>query len=419
MRKAVVFWVRKMGWLPVALMLAGLAVACSGPPTAGPATPTAFQLQALTAATDTDPTAPDLPATPSPTSPEPAQTPLPTVPGSASELPGAQLPPGFSILKFAELDRPTALAFDPMGRMLAASLDGRIYLLEDLDSDGHAETSRLFASGFPTPLGVAVHPENGEVFISYQGAIARLRDRDGDGSADESADLFAGLPFGRHQNNNLKFGPDGWLYMGVGSTCDVCFEADARSATIMRFQVETLQTEVVATGLRNPFDLAFHPRTGDLFATENGRDDLGMEAPLEELNRIVPGGNYGFPGCWDGHDQSGCAESQAPLAFFESHSSANGIDFNRAGPFPPLYHGDAFVAIFGSFLKPGVQTGIQRVVLAREGESIIAEPEWFARFPPGVMPLPLVFGPDGALYVGDHTGDAVYRISYGLPEARR
>jgi hypothetical protein len=66
-------------------------------------------------------------------------------------------------------------------------------------------------------------------------------------------------------------------------------------------------------------------------------------------------------------------------------------------------------------LKTGVQTGIQKVVLQSNGESYTTEASWFIRFPTGVMPLPLLFGPDGALYVGDYVNDAIYRISYGVP----
>jgi glucose/arabinose dehydrogenase len=183
----------------------------------------------------------------------------------------------------------------------------------------------------------------------------------------------------------------------------------------MRFNVDTLTSEVFATGMRNPFDLAFHPATGELFATDNGRDDLGLGAPQEELNRIVEGGDYGFPGCWDQHDQSGCENMIPPVAFFESHSSANGLDFDPGGGFPEEYTGNAFVSIFGSFLKPNVSTGVQRVVLGPAGGTYTSETSWFVRFPAGVMPLPLLFGPDGALYVGDYLNDAVYRISYGLP----
>jgi hypothetical protein len=74
------------------------------------------------------------------------------------------------------------------------------------------------------------------------------------------------------------------------------------------------------------------------------------------------------------------------------------------------------VSIFGSWLKPNVQTGIQRVILHPSAKTYTGEATWFIRFPAGVMPLPLLFGPDGALYVGDYIGDVIYRISYGIPE---
>lgn len=92
-----------------------------------------------------------------------------------------------------------------------------------------------------------------------------------------------------------------------------------------------------------------------------------------------------------------------------------GVEIYGGQSFPAEYGGNAFVTIFGSWLKPNVQTGIQRVEFIPDGNSYDGETSWFVLFPEGVMPLPLVFGPDGALYVGDYVNDAIYRISYGLP----
>ncbi|HJS19959.1 MAG TPA: PQQ-dependent sugar dehydrogenase [Anaerolineales bacterium] len=342
------------------------------------------------------------------------QTPVPTIPASVVEMDGAQIPPGFSLIKFADLYRPTGIAFDPQGRIYVTSQDGNVYLLTDEDNDGRADTRANFAVGYNFPLGVAVHPSSGDVYLSYQGAIVVLTDSNGDNRADQERILVDDLPVGNHQNDHPEFGPDGWLYVGVGSTCDACEDADPRSAAILRFNVETGQSEVFATGLRNPFDIAFHPETGELFATDNGRDDLGMDSPFEELNHIVQGGDYGYPNCWNEQDQPGCESTLPPVAFFESHSSANGVDIYGGGTFPEEYVGNAFVSIFGSWLKTGVQTGIQRVVFSPNENTYITETSWFARFPQGVMPLPLVFGPDDALYVGDYINDAIYRISYGM-----
>lgn len=339
--------------------------------------------------------------------------PTPTVPESVVELDGAELPPGFSLIKFADLPRATAFTFDSAGKMYVTSQDGNVYILTDEDQDGGADSTARFASGYVFPLGVAVHEPTGDVYISHQGVISVLRDTNGDGSADDERVLAGDLPFGKHQNDNLEFGPDGLLYIGVGSTCDACDDTHPLAASILRFNVDTGESEIVATGMRNPYDIAFEPGTGELYATDNGRDDLGMEAPFEELNHIVQGGDYGYPSCWNEHDQPGCENSIAPVAFFEAHSSANGVDFYDGQNFPADYRGNAFVSIFGSWLKSGVQTGIQRVVLNADGES--SETSWFVRFPTGVMPLPVIFGPDDALYVGDYINGVIYRISYGLP----
>lgn len=342
-------------------------------------------------------------------------TAAPTVPASTVELEGTELPAGFSLIKFADLYRPTAFAFDARRKMYVTSQDGNVYLLQDSDQDGRADSQITFSSGYDFPLGVAIHHPTGDVYISHQGKITVLSDTDDDGKADRESVLADDLPFDIHMNNNLEFGPDGWLYIGVGSACKACYDSDPRSATILRFNIETGEGEIYAKGLRNPFDIAFHPETGDLFATDNGRDDLGMDAPFEELNHIVQNGDYGYPDCWNEQDIPGCEETIPAVAFFEAHSSADGLDFYSGETFPAEYRGNAFVSIFGSWLKPNVQTGIQRVVLRPSAGTYAGEASWFVRFPAGVMPLPLLSGPDGALYIGDYVNDAIYRISYGLP----
>lgn len=377
------------------------ATSTTAPPTLAPTT-TSFP---------TDTPLPEVTATETP-----APTPNPTIPASVVELKGAEAPAGFSLIKFADLYRPTAFAFDERGRMYVTSQDGNVYVLRDEDHDGRADSRSTFATGYYFPVGVAVHDATGDVYVSYQGAITVLTDTNGDERSDEERIFTGDLPTGKHQNDNLKFGPDGKLYIGVGSTCDACQDSDPRSASILRFNVETGESEIVATGMRNPYDLAFEPNTSELFATDNGRDDLGMDVPFEELNHIVQGGNFGYPNCWNEQTAPGCEDTIPAVAFFEPHSSADGLDFYNGKTFPAEYRGNAFVSIFGSWLKPNVQTGIQRVVLAKNGDRYQGQTSWFIRFPQGSMPLPVLFGPDDALYVGDYINDAIYRISYGLPE---
>ena len=370
--------------------------------------PVASSLAAVTLAKPTDTHRPQLTSTTVPIS-------SPTVPASVIELEGAELLPGFSIIKFTEVYRPTAFTFDQQGQLYVTSTDSKIYLIKDLNHDGRADSHSIFAAGYYLPLGITIHQTTGDVFVSHQGGISVLSDTDGDDKADTNKVLVNNLPTDLHQNDNLKFGPDGWLYMGLGSTCDACKDYDPRNAALLRFNVETGASEIFATGMRNPYDIAFHPVTGDLFATDNGRDDLGMDVPFEELNHIVQGGNYGFPNCWNEQDQGGCEKTISAVAFFEAHSSANGLDFYNGNRFPAEFRGNAFVSIFGSWLKPGVQTGIQRVILTPAGETYTGDNSWFVQFPEGIMPLPLLFGPEDALYVGDYINNVIYRISYGIP----
>lgn len=342
-------------------------------------------------------------------------SPTPTLPASVVELAGAEVQPGFSLTKFADLPRPTAFAFDTAGRLYVTSQDGNIYRLTDENKDGRADSTFTFASGYTFPLGIAVQNSTGDVYLSYQGVISVLSDGNGDGSADQERILAGDLPFGEHQNDNLQFGPDGWLYVGVGSACDACQDSNPLSASILRINVETREKQIFATGLRNPYGIAFDPQTGQLFATDNGRDKLGMDTPFEELNHIVQGGDYGYPNCWNEQNQPGCENTIPAIAFFEAHSSADGLAIYDGQNFPAEYRGNAFVSIFGSWLKPDVQTGIQRVILVPKGNTYSTETSWFVRFPQGVMPLPVTVGPEGALYIGDYINGAIYRLSYGTP----
>ena len=110
-----------------------------------------------------------------------------------------------------------------------------------------------------------------------------------------------------------------------------------------------------ATGLRNPYGLAFHG--ADLLVTDNGRDDLGETRPPEELDAFDPAGgvaDFGFPRCSAGGD--GARAAIAPIATFPAHASTDGLAVK--GDF-------AYVAQNGSTIrKHPVGNDVQRVDLA-------------------------------------------------------
>src|SRR5687767_1199552 len=191
--------------------------------------------------------------------------------------PELRVPPGYSTVRYASgLTRPTAMAFGPDGRLYVAQETGQIVV-----AGAGSVKPRVLARGFDELLGLAWSGRR--LFVSSRGRLdslelvgKTLRSR---------RTLLRGLPNGRHQQNDVVVGTDGRLYFGSGSTCDVCRERDARSATILSVRPSGRDLRVVATGLRNPYGLAFQPGTGRLYATVNGRDDLGEE-PAEMLVQV-------------------------------------------------------------------------------------------------------------------------------------
>ncbi len=403
--------------LVLILVLVSVA-ACAQPFTPlGTATPPPLPSQLPTLTQTPIPTATLIPtdtATPQPTL-------TPTIPtNTVVEL--GTLPPGFSLTVYGEVYRPTSLAFGPDGRLYAASADGNIYALADKDGDRRAETRTIFATNFSIPLGLLWI--GNDLYISYTENVALARDTDDNGVSDEWVSILANLPTGLHQNDGLALGSDGYIYMGLGSTCDACIERSQYSASILRFRPDGTELSIVASGFRNPYDVAFNS-AGDLFATDNGRDALGDDLPPEELNNVRRGGFYGWPDCWEEAIvpvappiptlAPHCTDQTHAVARFTAHSSADGLAIYNGDSFPSQFRDNAFVAIFGSYLLPDIERGIMRVQLSKDGTGYTGQADWFLRLGVSGRPLDVTVGPEGGLYVGDYEAGVVYRIVYGAP----
>jgi glucose/arabinose dehydrogenase len=254
--------------------------------------------------------------------------------------------PEFAASAFAG---PTAMAFDSRGRLFVGTYSGKILILLDNNDDGRMDQVKTFATGISIPLGLLFGPNN-ELYVSSNilrgdGRILRLRDTNGDDVMDEQTVILGGLPSaGDHQTNRLRFGKDGLLYVGQGSATDAGTakeiglpEEGPLNAAILRFNVNAQNPtpEVFATGLRNPFGMAFHPENGELFATDGGSGEIcqGFNcpedvSPPEEVNWVVQGGNYGFPQCEGTPDgRPGCGGVRSPIQQFNRHLTPTSLAF--------------------------------------------------------------------------------------------
>ncbi|MBL8045078.1 MAG: PQQ-dependent sugar dehydrogenase [Anaerolineales bacterium] len=354
--------------------------------------------------------------TPRPASFTATPVPSPTIPANTLVERG-ELPPGFSLIIYAEVPGPTSLTFGPDGRLYVASTNQVVYALADNDGDRRAEERRVFARNVPIPLGLLWVED--QLYISFNadgdGRVAFVRDTNSDGVGERLNEVLRGLPAsGRHQNDGMALGADGYIYLGMGSACDACREPDNRSASILRFRPDGKELSVFARGLRNPYDVAFNT-AGDLFATDNGRDDLGQTAPVEELNWIVADGDYGYPNCYEGADEEQCLDKTEAVATFAARSSANGLVFYSGTNFPAEYQDNAFVAVLGSYVYPELQRGLQRVILEKANGAYTARTEWFLQFTGVGRVLDVTVGPDGGLYAADYEQGLIYRIVWGAP----
>ena len=338
--------------------------------------------------------------------PVPPPTPLPdTLLHSAGA--GLHLPDGFVGEVWLEgIRSPTAFAWDDQDRLYIATQGGDILRVNDAVTGEPPTDVVAIAGGIAFPLGLAFL--DAALYISSRGEITRLTDDDGDGDPDTSRTIISGLPVGQHQNNGPAIGPDGKLYVPIGSTCDACIEEDERNATVMRFNLDGSNPEVYARGLRNVYQLAFHPEDGTLWAADNGRDDHGYAVP-EELNLIVEGGVYGWPDCWGAGGGSECEGTIRPVADLASRSSADGLIFYTGVQFPEEYSNNLFITLWGAG-DGSTGRNVVRIELTKAEEQSTARVSNFAT---GFnRPLPIIVAADGSLLIGDHGADRILRIRY-------
>lgn len=343
-----------------------------------------------------------------------AQAPLP--------LEKIRLPPGFTIELVARVPNARGMTFGSEGTLFVGSNNGLVHAVS-MPARGPAVV-RVIARGLREPAGGAFR--DGALYVS---AVSRILRYDGIERRldDPPAPVVVTERFptdGHHGRKFIAFGPDGKLYVPVGAPCNVCDPDPERYANLGRMNPDGSGYEVIARGVRNSVGFDWHPRTKELWFTDNGRDWMGDDQPPDELNRAArAGGHFGFPFCHGGTiadpqygGRRACSEFVAPAQNLGPHVGALGMRFYSGNQFPDAYRDQVFIAEHGSWNR-STKIGY-RVSLVRfdgEGRAIAYEPfaeGWLDGGSVWGRPADVAVAADGSLMVSDDSAGAVYRIRY-------
>lgn len=377
-----------------------------------------------------------------PTTPPPVTQAAPTEPvvQSAASLPA----PGSAVwgVYVEGLNRPIGIANagDGSNRLFVIEQRGRIRIIQDgavLDAPFLDIRDRIgLNSSEQGLLGLAFHPrfeDNGYFFVNYTDlngdtVIARFSAVPGDSNqADPGSELrllFISQPYPNHNGGSVVFGPDGFLYLGLGDGGSANDPQGNGQATdtwlgkILRIDVDAGNpyaipadnpfsaggglSEIWAYGLRNPWRFSFDRQTGDLFVADVGQNQW------EEINYLAagsPGGaNFGWNYREGAHEFRGNPppglELIDPVAEYSHNqgcSVTGGLVYRGSGL--PGWRG---VYLYGDYCS-GLVWGLLRLADGSWQNSLLYET--------GAQITS--FGEDeaGEMYLSDHSG-RILRLSH-------
>jgi glucose/arabinose dehydrogenase len=358
-----------------------------------------------------------------------------TVPRPPGTMP--DVPQGFGVSVFADkLTSARWMAVAPNGDVFLAEPSdsaGKITVLRDTNGDGKADARFTFvASGFVYPHGLAFH--DGYLYVGDLRGIWRIPYKDGQtaaGAPEKVTTKVADLrPKGNHVTRDIAFGPDGALYLALGSRDNI---SDFKpGAQVFRINADGSMSEF-ASGIRNPVGIAVAPGTNTLYVTTNERDGLGDDLPPDYFTSVKQGGFYGYPYAytgphpdpvWGAKDPGGkVASTITPDVLFHAHSAPTGMAFYTGASFPADYKGDVFVSLHGSW-NAGNPTGYKVVRVHFSGGKPVNGYENFATgFWNGMgdtgqpakvwgRPVGLAVAKDGSLLIADDVANVVWRVAY-------
>jgi len=348
-----------------------------------------------------------------------------------------KLPSGFKIEIYAgNLTYARSMALSPDGTLfvgtrrpfetLDAPNGSALYAIVDKNNNNHAEASEIsvIAEGLNNPNGVAF--KDGSLYVAEINRIIRFDDIEAQLASPKEPVIIKVLPqYIMHGWRYIGFGPDGKLYVAMGANCNVCQHDDEQNATIVRMNPDGSDMEIFARGVRNSVGFDWDPATGELWFTDNGRDELGNDVPSDELNHApVQGLNFGFPVCHSGSipdpdlgsDKNYTCNTMVPPAWMMGpHVAPLGMRFYTGTQFPEVYRGRIFIAEHGSWDRDapiGYRLAMVRVQNnTAVGHEIFAE-GWLQNGTAWGRPVDMQTLKDGSMLVSDDLNSVIYRISY-------
>ena len=341
------------------------------------------------------------------------------LPALAWTLEDIELPPGFTIEEYATVPNARSLALGANGTVFVSNRRGRSVYAVVVDGEGTRTIELL--DGLNTPNGIAFH--EGDLYVAEMTRVTRYRNIEANlHDVPEAEILDIDLPSKRHHGwRYIGFGPDDKLYISIGAPCNICEEEGF--ASIIRMDADGSGRETYAEGIRNSVGFTWHPETGELWFTDNGRDMLGDDLPADELNHAsMQGQHFGFPYCHAGElldpkfgPGKDCTDYSKPVQKLGPHVASLGLAFYTGDLFPAEYRGQIFIAEHGSWNR-SKKIGYRITLVRLEGgESVSYEPfatGWLQGESVSGRPVDLLVLADGSMLVSDDHAGKIYRISY-------
>ncbi len=346
-----------------------------------------------------------------------------------------KLPTGFSVSTYAKgLSGPRVLSYAPSGNLIVAEMGAnRVVELVDTNNDGRADTTEVVIAGLNQPHGIEFKCEANnkcKIYIAETNQVAEY-DYDAIKLKATNKKKLVDLPSdGGHSTRTLLFMPtpnEDNLLIAVGSSCNVCNEKDERRAKILKYNIKTKRLTDFTTGLRNSVFMEIHPVTGDIWATEMGRDLLGDNIPPDEINIIKDGKWYGWPWFYGKNIEDFKFSPNARPSFAEepipsyidlqAHSAPLGLAFFPEEGWPEDYWHNMLVSYHGSWNR-SVPTGykVVRFKLDSKGK-VLGGPEdfisgWLTNDGALGRPVDIIIQPGGKIYISDDKAGVIYKVTY-------